>query len=354
MALRKAPDNEQQLELFTAMFTDIATRDAREAMELPFLSLSKKPRFKPIMYRAGDVEITVTGGEPYGIANIWDWDLMMWLMSQVRQAIDTGERASRKIRFHRHAFLKDVRRAHGGAQYRRLEESIARLKSTTVVTTIRAKKRRTVMFSWIEFADLERDASGVMTNATVVLPEWLHEAISNPQLILSLHRDYFRLTGGHEKWLYRLVRKGAGKSRGGWKWKLTTLYERSGVSSSYKYFARDVREIVDRGRLLDYELSQHIEGGETYVFAKWVGKVPQSSAELSASVDDVGAPRANGGAPLRLRASTYEEARERAPGYDVYAIEAEWKAATTKNGLVIRDPDAAFLSWCKKLPRVAR
>ncbi len=210
------------------------------------------------------------------------------------------------------------------------------------------------MFSWVEFADLERDARGAVSSATVVLPEWLHEAISNQQLVLSLHRDYFRLTGGHEKWLYRLVRKGAGKTRDGWRWKLTALYERSGVSSSYKYFARDVREIVERGRLLDYELSHQVEDGETYILAKWLGKGRQAGGAPQSDAHESDAPRGEGSVPLRLRASTYEAARGCAPGYDVYAIEAQWRAATTKNCLLIRNPDAAFLSWCRRLPRLAR
>ena len=52
MPLREAPPNDNQLELFSAMFTDIATRDARETMEVPFLSLSKSPRFEPIRFES--------------------------------------------------------------------------------------------------------------------------------------------------------------------------------------------------------------------------------------------------------------------------------------------------------------
>lgn len=61
-----------QLELFSAIFTDIAIRDIQDVMEVPFLSLSKR-RFKAIRYSANGVEVIVTGGEPYGIATIWDW-----------------------------------------------------------------------------------------------------------------------------------------------------------------------------------------------------------------------------------------------------------------------------------------
>jgi len=213
MVTRKPPPNDAQLELFSAIFTDIATRDMQDTMEVPFLSLSKKPRFQPIQYKGHDgVEITVTGGAPYGIANIWDWDLIMWLLSQIRQALDRGHTTSRKIRFHPHAFLKDARREAGGAQCRRLEDAITRLKNTSITTTLRSKHGRTVMFSWLEYTDLDRDENGRLKNATVVLPEWLFEAVSDRKLILSLHNDYFLLTGGIERWLYRFIRKQAGSN----------------------------------------------------------------------------------------------------------------------------------------------
>jgi plasmid replication initiation protein len=122
MDKRKPPSSDMQLKLFSAIFTDIATRDTQETMEVPFLSLSKKPRFTPINYSSNGVKVIVSGGEPYGIANIWDWDLIMWLLSQIRHALDRGEPTSRKIRFSRRAFLKEARREVGGAQYERLEK----------------------------------------------------------------------------------------------------------------------------------------------------------------------------------------------------------------------------------------
>ena len=344
MPLREAPPNDNQLELFSAMFTDIATRDARETMEVPFLSLSKKPRFEPIRFESEGLSVTVTGGKPYGIANIWDWDLVLWLLSQIRHSLDLGLPASRRVRFHRQQFLKDARRANGGASYARLEETIARLKNTTVVTTIRAKGKRTTMFSWIEYAEIERDKEGRVAHAVVVLPEWIFEAISNKNLVLSLHRDYFLLTGGLERWLYRLIRKGAGRNPSGWKWRLRTLHERSGSTRGYKYFARDVRDIVSRGDLLGYTLRLDEERGETMLHA-----VQATGARQAIVV--AAPPPADAVAFLRLKSETYERAKLEAPGYDVYALEADWRAATEKNAVDVKNADAAFLGWCRAVHR---
>jgi hypothetical protein len=54
-------------------------------------------------------------------------------------------------------------------------------------------------------------------------------------------------------------------------------------------------------------------------------------------------------ASLRLRTATFDSARQVAPGYDIHALAEDWKTATKRNGLEVRDPDAAFLAWCKKV-----
>lgn len=340
MALRKPPPQDAQLELFSAVFTDIMTRDIQDAMEVPFLSLSKKPRVTPIIYSGNGVEITVTGGAPYGIANIWDWDLIMWLLSQVREAVDRGQEVSRQVRFHRHSFLKSARRDAGGIQYRRLEDTIARLKNTNVVTTIRAVERQTVMFSWLEYVHIERDARGRLRDVTVVLPEWLFEAVRDRSLILSLHPDYFLLTGGIERWLYRFIRKQAGNTLHGWKWRIETLYERSGSSQRLSDFATAIREIVREGRLLDYELRIEKTDGREVLLAR------KTTARAKSEPEPQPLPSAQF---LTLKTTTYEKAKKVAPGFDIYSIEADWRRTTRENGIVIKDADAAFLAWCRKV-----
>ena len=342
MDKRKPPSSDMQLKLFSAIFTDIATRDTQETMEVPFLSLSKKPRFTPINYSSNGVKVIVSGGEPYGIANIWDWDLIMWLLSQIRHALDRGEPTSRKIRFSRRAFLKEARREVGGAQYERLEKSIARLKNTTVTTTIRAREGRTVMFNWIEYVEIERDKDGYLQSVVAILPEWLFEAVCERKLILSIHRDYFLLTGGLERWLYRFIRKQAGNNREGWNWKLRTLHERSGSLQRYSDFIIDIRKIVNKEQLLDYKLNTFTKNKEHFLHAQRVFVQGDNTIEIEAA-----SPRLV--TFLSLKTTTYEKAKQIAPGYDIYALEDDWRKATAKNGIKLQDPDTAFLAWCRKI-----
>ena len=67
--------------------------------------------------------------------------------------------------------------------------------------------------------------------------------------MLTIDRAYFELTGGLERWLYRLVRKHGGRQEGGWSFDLKHLHAKSGSLSPLKHFTYDLREIVRRERL---------------------------------------------------------------------------------------------------------
>ena len=74
-------------------------------------------------------------------------------------------------------------------------------------------------------------------------------------LVLTIDRAYFDLTGGLERWLYRLVRKHGGHQEDGWSFDFTYLHAKSGSLSPLKHFAYDMREIVRRERLPGYRLA---------------------------------------------------------------------------------------------------
>ena len=48
----------------------------------------------------------------------------------------------------------------------------------------------------------------------------------------------------------------------------------------------------------------------------------------------------------RLMPETYQEARGYAPGWDVYAIEAEWRAWCEAEEIEPRHPDRHYLKFC--------
>ncbi len=87
-------------------------------------------------------------------------------------------------------------------------------------------------------------------------------------LVLTIDRAYFDLTGGLERWLYRLVRKHGGRQEGGWSFDFAHLHAKSGSLSPLKHFAYDLREIVRRQTLPGYRLviERGLRGAERLTF----------------------------------------------------------------------------------------
>ncbi|HRD33184.1 MAG TPA: replication initiator protein A [Rhodocyclaceae bacterium] len=88
-----------RLDPFIVVTGDAAPRDQRDLMERPFFSLAKRPRLKPILYRAADVEVQVFAMPEHGMATIWDADVLIWATSQLVAAENAGFTTSRFFRF---------------------------------------------------------------------------------------------------------------------------------------------------------------------------------------------------------------------------------------------------------------
>src|SRR5437773_1242719 len=83
MSLRNEPKDGSQFDLFVPYLPDIPLRDQRETMERPFFNLSKSKRLKPIEYTSqdGKVWVKVSAVPEFGMATIWDADILIWAAS---------------------------------------------------------------------------------------------------------------------------------------------------------------------------------------------------------------------------------------------------------------------------------
>jgi hypothetical protein len=52
--------------------------------------------------------------------------------------------------------------------------------------------------------------------------------------------------------------------------------------------------------------------------------------------------------PVRLKLDTFEKAKKAAPGFDVYFLEQEWLEWINKKGERPKNPDAAFIGFCRR------
>lgn len=257
-----------QLELFTSTGGDIAARDAQDLMSWPFFSLAKSKRVRPIDFRMGDISILVEATAEHGMATIWDADVLIWIASQIVEARDACRPTSRRIAATPHEILAFTRRGTGKASYERLKAGLDRLQSTTIATSIRQRDtRRRHRFSWINEWKERLDRSGRALGIEMIIPDWFYDGVIHQALVLTIDPDYFALTGGLERWLYRLVRKHGGKQRGGWSFDIQHLHMKSAALSPRKRFAFELRDIVKRQALPGYRLSvEHALGRERLHF----------------------------------------------------------------------------------------
>ena len=270
--------------MFRALPGELAVRDLQDLMSYPWFSLAKTKRIVPIKYRSAHLMSCVEGTHEHGIATIWDADVLIWAASQLVEAHDAGLPTSRLLAATPYEILRFLRRGTSARDYVRLKAACDRLQATTVATSIRqATSRRLHRFSWInEWKELATP-DGRPIGLEMILPDWFYAGVLDTRLVLTIDPAYFSLTGGIERWLYRLVRKHAGHQSVGWRFQMRHLYVKSGSLSRFSDFALDVRRIAARQGLPGYELTlvQHPSKGEMLVFR------PRAQKGFGASITDL-------------------------------------------------------------------
>lgn len=251
-------DDARQPDLFFAFVGEVPVRDDREAMSLPLVSLSKRKRVTPIEWQNGDgsVWVRVTATPTHGMATIYDLDVILWAVSQLNEAVERGAEPPRVIRFQPYDLLRSIGRDVGGENYRQLEDTLRRLDSTRIETSVRADKRnRKAMFGWLEGWTHDVDeTTGRSRGMSLTIPHWLWDGVVKRRDVLAVSPDYFNLSSGLARWLYRLARRHAGKQPEGWRFTMRHLWERSGSTQAYGDFARDLRRVIAANRLPEYRV----------------------------------------------------------------------------------------------------
>ena len=240
-------------------------------MAYPFFSLAKTHRTTPIDFRMNEIAIRVEAVPEHGMATIWDADVLIWAASQIVEARDAGVRTSRLMAATPREILTFTGRGTSARDYHRLKAALDRLQSTTVATSLRqTNERRMHRFSWINEWTEHADAHGQADGIDLIVPDWFYRAILDDALVLTIDRAYFDLTGGLERWLYRIVRKHGGQQRAGWRFDFRHLHGKSASLSPFKRFAFELREIARRQPLPGYRLTVERETGgrELLAFAR--------------------------------------------------------------------------------------
>lgn len=247
----------RQLDMFCADLVDPCLRDQQDAMAIPFFSLEKRKRLKPIVYERDDVKVVVAGLTTTGIATIWDADFLIWVASQLNEAMERGETPTRRLWVVPYQFLlatgRIEPRCKGGKPYKEFKGGLRRLQGTTIETTIKAGGERIASaWSWIDYWEAHEDEKGRISGLEIALSEWFFRRVAKDRAILAIHPDYFLLTGGIERWLYRIARKHCGNNEAGWSFTVRRLYEKYPPGREYRKFKHDLKAVVERDCIPEY------------------------------------------------------------------------------------------------------
>src|SRR3954452_968344 len=355
-----------QFDLFVPYLSDLPLRDQRETMERPFFSLAKRRRLKPIEYTSpnGEIFVNVLPNQEFGMATIWDADILIWAASVLNDRRKRGENdLPRTLSFHPYDLLKTISRETGGREYRLLRESLGRLQSTTIVTNIRVKQgKKHRQFSWIEgWTDLADDDGKQSRGMTITLSDWFYVGLLMDGGLLALDPIYFSITGGRERWLYRVARKHAGGAgEEGFSIPLPTLFEKSGAEGTYRRFKFEMLAIVRSNDIPGFHLSLETSRGEPVLWmvrgdaaapgtTRPASKPKSLDASKTPKKKAAGVPGLLCGGRGALSDTTIQRIRHDFPGWDVYMLQAEFDIWVSEvPGRTPKDYEAAFYGFVRQ------
>lgn len=237
-------------EVFVADFLDAAPKGDIGSMEHPIFSLAKKPDLEVFRYHNEKQNVWIeVAPSLFGRANIFDKDLLLYCTGQLVQGMNRGEKPKRKVRITAYDYLTNTNRGTSGREYRRLHDSLARLRGTTFKTNLHGDGGREV-FGLIDEAELVTDDdTGQMTYIDITLSKRIFDAILNRK-VLTYSREYFSLNPS-ERRTYEIVRKHCGR-QAKWEISFNHLHRKFGSRASAKDFRRTLRGIVRENRIPDY------------------------------------------------------------------------------------------------------
>ncbi|PRG49302.1 replication protein RepA [Burkholderia multivorans] len=272
--LRKPPADDVQADFFVPALYDVGTRDNRSMMDVAVFRLSKdkKRAGEVIRYDLPDGYVEVKAG-PDGMASVWDYDIVLMLVSHMTEAMNRhregrGEKPGRVFRPHVSDILKFCRKGDGTRQFEEVEAALARLQGTIIKSVREVPRAGKRALREVESEGLisrhrvvSRTDTGKVASVEIEAPNWIYREVTEGKRpdVLTVHPDYFLIEPGIGRFVYRLARRAAGKSKA--KWAFQTIYQRSGSTGTFKEFCRILRRIIAADDLPEYSLQE--EAGQS-------------------------------------------------------------------------------------------
>jgi plasmid replication initiation protein len=254
-----------------------AARDITEMMEVPFLALSKN-RKEPIIYEKHDgknmMRVKVSRHTGHYLASIYDWDIVLFVAGKMQEILNNGsDIPPRTMIFPRHEILKALRKHDGKKEEKDLRAALRRLKLTGIETTIRNEDGRyDAGFGFIE--DWSYTERKDIKEIEITLSRWLYDGICVKSALLMVDPAYFSITSALKRFLYRTARKHVGGHDKPWEFLIETLHEKSGSERDFRFFKRDLKEVVLQNDIPGYHLEWIEKDKKAFVSFKNLKKFP--------------------------------------------------------------------------------
>jgi plasmid replication initiation protein len=321
--------------LFVCDVVDAVFKDIMPHLEHPFFTLSKTTDTKVRRYEHNGEYIEVTPSV-LGLATIYDKDILLYCISQLMHRVRNKLPIGPRVRIPAYDLLVFTNRGTAGKDYDAFCAALKRLAGTRISTNVRTGGKEDLKgFGMIDSFHVHRKhgLEGRIQWVEITLSEWVFKAIRADE-VLTLHRDYFRLGKPLERRIYELARKHCGR-QAEFTISVGTLHKKSGSQSPVKHFRGMVKHIAIHDHLPDYRLvfNEATDNVTFYNRERWWDETPMPSSEESLP-------------PLPTEA--YEQARAAAPGYDIHALESEWREWWVSSGRPkLENAPAAFVGFCR-------
>ncbi|MGO9773509.1 MAG: replication initiator protein A [Roseiarcus sp.] len=265
-------DDDPQLMFFSPSVYDAPIKDDVNLMDVAPFSLGKTIRTGVITYELKDCLITIEGGAEVGIATVFDYDIFLNMVSHLAEEVrryrieaSKGLRPTLPPKIYRPNvanILTFSRRKSGGRQYEEVEEALRRLAKTSItITNLAGGTRRQVDTRSLlgEYSIISKTRTGKIDQIEIHIPDWVYLSVVRAEKalpLLTMNSDYFLISSGLGRFIYRLARKAAGKNEA--RYTARDLHKRSGSPQEYRFFLRDLKEFITRTQAFpmpDYDLT---------------------------------------------------------------------------------------------------
>lgn len=235
----EAPLREQALELAKAPVDLTRYRNERNLMMFPFCSTAKAKRVQSIRYTSADGKrwLEVTANYEYGMAKIWDFDILRFALSKAGEvALQVGYFPP-YIEFTAYECLKAIGRdAKAGKNYIWIEEAFDRLVSTTYKGNIfKEDENRSEVFTLINIEYI-KNQQGQVDKIRMHFNQRIQES-AKLRGLLAIDKTILREEAGIKKRLLELVAVSMGRESS---WtvgmeRLQALCAHEGTLKRFKY-----------------------------------------------------------------------------------------------------------------------